>query len=474
MRRVAMVLTLALASCTFEWNGQAPPFPLTGDPPQLGSFPKLNGDAPVGAASLLLGPDNVPWAEFCEYWDKGSGDTTRGCLKLHLSRLSPPGEASQDEDWSGDQLALLGRGVVLIAHDDTQSGVRTLTLHRPGDPASADTTFMVPAGPARVASDFFGDVFSYVVESSTDGTFSVFRRDMKHTRSLPLPDGYTAMSIRGGGAFRFTTDGATLVTQGTSGHVIAYSTLTDDLVDLGDLPTNLVLYNDLDALLCGSLGGLVLVPLDGSPQRALGGGGTNTFASPIAIDYDTAYYPASGGLWAAAIDGSTPPALVAPGGVRFLDRTGSGLVAYSRDSPSRYANGAGDGWIGDRQLMERGIFAQFSGDASRLRWLEHAANLGDYGDLTTALVDGGAAETLALNAFDYGELADGRVVAVEDAALTGTFNRLVVIDEQAQTKRWVAPSTFDFLIEPNGTEMVVDIVSGASGYDILRVPAPPR
>jgi hypothetical protein len=36
----------------------------------------------------------------------------------------------------------------------------------------------------------------------------------------------------------------------------------------------------------------------------------------------------------------------------------------------------------------------------------------------------------------------------------------------------VVPSATDFLIAPGGQELIVDVVSGASGFDILRVPAP--
>jgi hypothetical protein len=38
----------------------------------------------------------------------------------------------------------------------------------------------------------------------------------------------------------------------------------------------------------------------------------------------------------------------------------------------------------------------------------------------------------------------------------------------------VVPSATEFLLAPGGGEIIADVVSGASGYDILRLPAPPR
>ena len=65
MRR-AFLLVL-VASCTFEWNSGAPPFPLSGDPPPLTSFEKLN-TMPAARATIMQGPDGQPWVAFCEFW----------------------------------------------------------------------------------------------------------------------------------------------------------------------------------------------------------------------------------------------------------------------------------------------------------------------------------------------------------------------------------------------------------------------
>jgi hypothetical protein len=475
MRAIITTLSLALTACTFNWDHQAPPFPLTGAVPELSSFQKLNGSTPVGAAALIVAPDGVPWAEFCEFWDMSSGNTTRGCLKLHLSRLSPVGQAAADEDFMADQLALLG-GELVIAHDDMTSMQRTLTMHRPGDAASADVSFTVPAGKARFSADEAGDVFAYAVEDAATTTFSVFRRDQAFSRTLPLPEGTDPTFSKSGArpSFRFTTDGSQLVTQAPDGHVIVYATLNDDVVDLGVVSGDNVLDSDLGALVCASDAGLVVVPLDGSAARAIGGGGASTLTSAISIVNGTVFYADAVGLWSAPVHGSAAPALVQTGAARFLAQGVGGQIAYSDDAASKYVHGAGSGFIGARQIMTRGDLLSFSNDGLRVHFLEDAATLDGEGDLTSIGVASGAPETLALNAVGYAELPDGRLLAIEDAVFTGTFNRLVIIDEAAQTKHWVTPSTADFVLSADSSEMIVDVVSGSSGYDILRVPTPPR
>src|SRR5689334_11358921 len=88
MRALALVL---LASCTFEWNSGAPPFPLEGDPPALTSFEKLNRQ-PAARATLMKGIGGEPWAAFCEFWTgniSGQG-VARQCKEMHLHALAAP------------------------------------------------------------------------------------------------------------------------------------------------------------------------------------------------------------------------------------------------------------------------------------------------------------------------------------------------------------------------------------------------
>jgi hypothetical protein len=105
---------------------------------------------------------------------------------------------------------------------------------------------------------------------------------------------------------------------------------------------------------------------------------------------------------------------------------------YSRDPLERYVDGAGDGWLGAWNFMQRGRLVHWSQDGTRIRFLEHAATIGTYGDLTSVVVPSAAPLTLGLNVHAFDEIADHRVIAIENAVYVGTWNRLVVIDETAR------------------------------------------
>ncbi|HEY7957327.1 MAG TPA: hypothetical protein VII38_18600, partial [Polyangia bacterium] len=152
----------------------------------------------------------------------------------------------------------------------------------------------------------------------------------------------------------------------------------------------------------------------------------------------------------------------------------AGALAYSRDPQGRYAAGAGDGWLSDWRFMERGRGAGWSRDGKKLRWLEHAAQESGVGELLSATVPNGAPLHLALNVRQYDELSDGRVLACDDRAFRGIQNRVVVIDEQARTARWVASQAAEYVHIPGSSDLLIDVVSGPSTYDIVRVPVPPR
>jgi hypothetical protein len=138
---------------------------------------------------------------------------------------------------------------------------------------------------------------------------------------------------------------------------------------------------------------------------------------------------------------------------------------------------AGDGFLGDVQFMERGRRVIASADGGRLHFLEHAARTGTVGDLVTVPTppQAGPAATprlLALNVHQYDQLPDGRLLAVENHAFVGTWNRLVVIDPVRATKRLVQEGVHEYFLLPGRTEALIDVVSGASGYDIHRAPIP--
>ena len=130
--------------------------------------------------------------------------------------------------------------------------------------------------------------------------------------------------------------------------------------------------------------------------------------------------------------------------------------------------------------MERGRRLRPSLDGGRLRFLERAATIGVFGELLSVALPtepgaaGGDALSLGLNVHAFAEIPDGRVLSIENRVYQGTWNRLVIVDEAAREKRWLIPGATEFFVLPDASAAVADVVTGASGYDIVRAPIPPR
>ena len=147
-------------------------------------------------------------------------------------------------------------------------------------------------------------------------------------------------------------------------------------------------------------------------------------------------------------------------------------LVYSTDPQGRWANNASDGWLGDWQFMKRGRSVGFSFSGKRLRWLEGAATLNGSGDLLSAAGPGEEPLRLARNVTRYGELSDGRVLALSNAAFWGTQNRIIVIDEQTRTAAWVADSASAFMYVPGSRDLLVFLTTGGTSFDLVRVTIP--
>jgi hypothetical protein len=464
---------LLCASCTFEWNSGAPPYPLTGEAPALDSFEKLN-NVPAARTTILTGVDGAPWAAFCEFWTGNltGGGSARQCKRYHLHALggaSVPAcaprcsaAAHTDELLDADAFSIHDKAIFLLR--DADDGLsRTVVMHRPGD--GNDVAFVMPPGRALVYPDDDADVFVYWITEPPAMQYTVFRRDRKYQLTLPVP---TGADIRNPGTFDFllTKDGNTLVVADPATGLTAYSTLDGSSRLLRPTAPTVFFIDDVNAaVVTAGDDGLRSIPLAGGPENVLAG----HIGDTLQVVGEDVFWPDSGGLFWVRLDGSVPPTLIAAGGARLLATSPDGQVVYSRDDALRYTRGAGDGWIGDWRFMERGRTVRFAPDGKRVYFLEHAATVGDFGDLTSADL-GGLPRLLSINVHNYAVLADGRVLALENAVLVGVWNRLVVFDEAAGTKKWVVPAAADFVMTPAGDQMLVDVVSGASGYDILRVP----
>ena len=477
MRRLLLPFALVgFAGCVYEWNGRAPVLQLSGTAPSLDALERLN-TRPAGLAQPMTGADGAPWVAFCEF-DAGEGESfgPRGCKREHLVRLGAPVQGT-----AGDEVILADAfdvhdHTLYVSRDEAQATLRGITLHRPGQPATDDVTFHFRAGrPLIVANDDGeSDVFAYLVLDPSTDHFDVLRRDRRHARAIPLPAGVDASALdeQPGFDLRFTTDGSVLVVRGPDGTTTAHATLDDTSIDLGKRPVDFFLDSPRRALLTVGSDGLRSVPLDGGAERVLATASFN--AASLVVKDGAAWYPDGANLYRVALDGSGPPALVQANAARLIAIGPHGEIAYSRDAGDRYVGGAGDGWLADWSFMQRGQLVTWNAPGSRLHFLEHAATIDTVGDLISAAIPNGAPQKLALNVHDFQELGDGRVVVLENHVYEGTWNRLVVVDETAGTKRWVTPATAQFLLVPRSSEVIADVISGASGYDIVRMPIPAR
>ena len=219
--------------------------------------------------------------------------------------------------------------------------------------------------------------------------------------------------------------------------------------------------------------GVRSVPLDGSMETVLDSDPCDENGS-LWFHRGRALYGAEDNLKWVPLDGSEPPSVVLPKGRRVIAFGPKDDIVYSTDPTGKFVQDAGDGWLDGWHFMDRGRSVSYSGDGLRLRWLEHAAQASGVGDLVSAAVPNGAPQYLALNVRQYEQLGDGRLLASSNRAFRGAQNRVIVIDEDARVAHWVADQSADFVRIPGTNDLLVDVVASASGFDIVRVPIPPK
>ena len=479
----AVSLVALLGACSYQWGAPEPALMLTGTPPPLSSLVKLNV-LPAGPAAVLAGAGGVPWAAFCEYRGGNTGATSgsfRNCRRLHLSRLA--GTAA-DEVLLSDGF-VVRRGAIYRLDPGSTEGQRRITVHRPGDPPALDATFEVPTGPAILYTNDGGDndIFAYWVLDAATTSWDVFRRDRLHRLTLPVPDGVDPADPGASMDFLFTADGSTLVVSGPDQVITAWSTLDGTAREIDRRPGTMFVDNVRAALLVVGVDFRSL-PLDGGAPTVLS---RHPF-EPVTLAGDelgNAWYRWKGGLYRVPLDGGAEPERVVDVAERLLAVLPDGRPIYSRDPEERYINGAGDAWLGDRRLVERGFFSCLSDRRGRLYGLEHAATTNAVGTLVGMPLDPGEptapepATTLGLNVSTWACMSNGSLLVIENQAMRGPWNRLVSIDWGAEsgsgaagggTARFLLDAAVNFEVVPGERELVVDVVSGASGYDIVRLP----
>ncbi|MDW8282112.1 MAG: hypothetical protein RMK29_10395 [Myxococcales bacterium] len=449
------LLVLLLGSCSFTFDGSEPDVVLVGEPPDMSRLPRLNR-APVDDAYVVRGHDGAYWTAILELGDL-----------LRVRRLSDP---PQEEEFRVKNPIIRWRAFFFVEPDANPERPTRVTIRAAGEPGPG-AQFLMPPGPAQIMTGGPEDVFLYWVTRPTTTHFDVVRRDGSFRRRIPVPRGVDPTRPLDKGGF-FDATGRRLLVRDGEGRVTLYSTVDEQDRDLGVRPRRMVLLPRERLLTCGE-DGLRVVPLAGGDDLVLDRDACQ--GNSLWTSGDSVFYTVGDHMRRVPLDGSAPPQVVFEGGGRQLLLIGpEGELVYSLDPPGRWAHNASDGWLGDWRFMLRGRHVNFSFDGRRLRWLEHAATLNGAGDLLSAEVPGGEPLRLARNVTRYAELADGRVLAISNAAFWGTQNRIIVIDETTRTAQWVADSASAFLYVPGTRDLLVFVTTGGHSFDLVRVTIPRR
>ncbi|MFO0573523.1 MAG: hypothetical protein U1A78_05975 [Polyangia bacterium] len=471
-----------LAACSWIFDDTPPDLPLAGEPVDLSRLPKLNA-GPARDVYLLRDGGGLPWAVIVE---AATTDLTVPPLSLRdtirMVRLAPPADAAAEEVLPARVSAVANRSVFIleppvppkVGELPDLMAPTTLVVARPGGWRSGP--LMLPSGNPILSVSGNDAACVYVAQRPDAKLMYLLRSDGSYRRELPLPAGVDPMKVLEKARLSLLDDGSALLVQDAMDQVTLYGTQSETQVALGKQPRTFLFDREQRALLTCSDSGVLRVPLDGSAAIRLD-------SAPCSADIlrldgrqrgDSLLFKSGEALRQVPQLGGAPgfEVLAAPVG-QLMALGPMGELLYSRDPPLRYGAGIGDGWLGERQIMERGRRPAWSGDARRIRWLEGAARSDNTGELTSLELATGAALTLARNTRTFSELSDGRVLAIANAAQRGPHNRLVVVDEAKQQARFVAASARDFIRLPGDGEVLLKVISGQF-IDVQRVAIPPR
>jgi hypothetical protein len=483
MRKLASIVVLA-ASCSYTFDTSEPTLPYVGPQLDATTLPTLN-TAPVDSEVFALGVDKRVWLllqhtdttwEMKPMSGAPDSDTLQPDEQMQLVTwralyiLKQPGGA--DGGVPPDLATPRGDDMGPPPPSNVELIVRSVGEH-PG------VTFEVPDGPALLYSLGADNVFAYIVTDPGLPGYLIQRRDGSFKRIVPWPKGIDPANPFKNGLF-FGDDGAGdwFYDRDIDGRVVAHSTRDNRDVDIGIRPRFLAWADPGHLVTCGA-DGVRVVPVDGvTPETVLDEDICKTALLAVANGF--VYYEVATSLRKAKLDGSAAPTTLWDfGQARILSVTApEDFIVYSTDPSDRYVHGAGNGWLGGWQFMQRGLGVTWSSDRKALYWLEHAAEGSGVGDFSTVKLPaagqpGGTPTTLAKNTSQFSFLGDGRILADENRAYLGNWNRIVVIDEKRKVKQYVAVGADHFSQIPQSSDYIVDVVSGASGHDVVRVSIPP-
>ncbi len=490
MRRLVFIAVVA-ASCSYTFDTTAPTLPYVGTQLDAATLPKLNS-APVDSEIFAQARDGRTWLLIQHTDTTWEMKPMSGAPDADTIQ---PDEQMQLVTWRALYITKTGKATGVVDGGVPDMAVPPDMAQPPGDmgaqpPPNIElivrsvgehpgVSFYVPDGPALLYSLGADDVFAYIVTNPALPGYLIQRRDGSFHRIVPWPKGIDPANPFKNGLF-FGDDGAgdTFYDRDIDGRIVGHHTRDNLDVDLGIRPRFIAWVDGKRFVTCGG-DGVRVVFVDGvTPEEVLDEEICKTSLLAVANGY--VYYDVATTVRKVKLDGTeAPQTLFDFGQARVLAiATPGDNILYSYDPSDRYVHGAGDGWLAGWKFMERGLQPTFSSDRTALYWLEHAAQGSGAGNLMTVKLPGpgmpgGTPTTLSLNTRQFVFLGDGRILADENRANNGTWNRIVVIDEKRGHKQYVATGAYHFSPIPGASDYLVDVVSGATGHDLARVSVPP-
>jgi hypothetical protein len=497
-------LFLLFAGCSYTFDSEAPSLPLMGVMPNTPALPHLN-QMPATSEQLIPDTGGRWWLAMLESdntWRfvRLTGDSpgavqtiapgqyddvlvTARALYLTKRGLDiGPSDGSAPDGGASDA----GAGNSSSSGNGSGSAAMPVRLTVRSIDESPGRTFVLPGGPAILFVGGGDTVFAYLPTSADQPGYILQRRFSSFMRIVPWPKGVDPANPFGKGNFFWDSTGDVFYDRNAEGRIVAHSAHDNTDIDLGIRPPFFNFISRKTLVTCG-IDGVRLVPVDGkSPEIIVDDdvcaeGQLFWYTDPSHRDYEHTwiYYLVGKTLRKTNVATHEKTTVFDTSTRRLWSvHLPDDIILYSTDPDDRYAHGAGDGWLGNWRFMERGGSITFPGDMLHLYWIDHSALNAGAGLLSMATLPGRAQPSsniarLADNVRAYSFLPDGRIVCDENHAFNGTQNRIVVIDTLRHNKQWVASSANHYMGIPGTNDLVVDVVSGATGHDVVRVTPPP-
>lgn len=470
-----LLLGLTVAGCQFQWDDLGGDLPTVGSPLPKSAMQKLNS-GPASNSTFVYDRSERPYIVFNEAveTDQGPG------LALRVQRLV--GEAL-DYYVLASEAYISTYAFFVLTKEDAGGGpdnaATRLNVLEVGELDGA-RNFLVPNGPALLFPSDDDRVMFYIVQDADVTEYDLLRLDGSFRRKIPLPSGVEPIDPLAGMTFFFTGEGDAqrLVLRDADKNVTLYSTTAVQDVALGKMAGVIWSQASLERIFVCGADGLFAMSFDGQTKTLYDARPCATDFTQLGITDEHIYYGVEQKLYRIPVAPGGTPELLDPSPRRLLhitlDGEGGEHILTSSDPSSRYSNGAGTGFVGSWQFMERGRAARYKRDLSRVFWIEHAALPSGAGDLLTATVPGGTPLRLLRNVRKYTELDDGRLLATANVAFRGVHNRVVLVDTERREQRWVAEAATDFARIPGTNDIILELVASPESTDIYRatLPAP--